>query len=41
MATYRCFTWNVGGDVCDAEEWGDDFWLRHFSPTGCCGGWSF
>ena len=20
MVTYRCFTWNVGGDVCDAEE---------------------
>ena len=41
MVTYRCFTWNVCGDVRGAEEWGDGFWSRHFSPTGCCGGWSF
>ena len=41
MVTYRCFTWNVCGDVCGAEEWGDGFWSCHFSPTGCCGGWSF
>ena len=36
-----CFTWNVCGDVCGTEEWGDGFGSRHFSPTGCCGGWSF
>ena len=41
MATYQCFTWNVCGDVRGAEEWGDGFGSRHFSPTGCCGGWSF
>ena len=41
MATYQCFTWNVCGDMCGTEEWGDGFGSRHFSPTGCCGGWSF